>query len=463
MGVISIFSALLLFVLGGYLTVKSKFFQFRRLKLVFKVTFGRLIKSKDLLGFKAMSIALGSTIGIGNIIGVASAIIIGGAGAVFWLLVTGFLGMIIKYSEIHICVKEAGEAGRSFGGPMYVFKNKAKSRFKFLGTVFAFVCVLASFFAGNLMQSRSIYRFAEIGFDLKFLPITVFILPLLLIILLGKDKLYQNLSAIFVPIMALFYIGSALLIILDNLIYVPNALMSIFSGAFGIKQISGGISGAVISKAIRTGVMKGLFTHEAGMGSSPIAHASAENADPFCQGCWGIIEVFIDTVVVCMVTALAVLSSPAYLRGTFSDPFLLICEIFKSTFGSFGMKALSLSACCFAFASIIGWSFYGIKSLEFLTNNKSIRKLYIIIFLLLVPLSKALNESFVWALTDLFNSSMLIPNSVLLLCLGGDSVSTLGKIKSTLEFKLHWKYNFKKEGEKNALHTLPEKMLSHKG
>lgn len=425
MGVLLYFCASLLIVNGVYLTVKSKFFQVRNLKTVFSVTFGKLFKSRDSNGFKAMSIALGSTIGIGNIIGVAAAVTVGGPGAVFWMLITGFTGMIVKYAETYICVKEAKENNRSFGGPMYVIKNKSVGFLKYFGAVFALVCILASFFSGNLIQAKSIYRFAEIGFDLSFVPVTVVILPVLLIILLGKDRLYQNFSAVFVPLMSVFYIVAALIIIFSNIVFVPQAVLSIFTSALGFKQITGGFSGALLSQCLRTGVMKGLFSNEAGMGSSPIAHSGAKNADPFCQGCWGIVEVFIDTVVVCMLTAVAVLSSPLYLSGAVTDSFVLICEIFKSTFGTFGLKALSISACCFAFASIIGWSYYGIKAVEFFTDNPFVKKVYIILFLLCVPLSIIAGEQLIWILTDIFNSAMLIPNSVMLLSLGGSAISPL--------------------------------------
>ncbi len=380
-----------------------------------------------------MSIALGSTIGIGNIIGVAAAITVGGAGAVFWMLVTGFLGMIIKFAEVYICVKEAKNSHRNCGGPMYVLSKMASGKFKVIGCFFAGVTVLASFFAGNLMQSKAVYRFAHIGFDIGVLPVTLVLLPILFVILIGKDRLYQNFSAIFVPIMAVFYISAVSVIIFMNFKNVPNVIISVLTSAFGFKQAVGGFSGAVISAALRTGVMKGLFTHEAGMGSAPIAHSCAEKTDPFSQGCWGIVEVFIDTVVVCMLTALAVLSSPIYQNYSINDPFQLICEIFESVFGGLGIKALSLSAILFAFASIVGWSYYGVKALEFFTKRSSAKKMYIVMFLVAVPLSCVVSDSFAWVLTDIFNSMMLIPNSIMLTLMGGEAVRPLSKIKKVLE------------------------------
>lgn len=447
LGALSFISALLLLTDGVILTVKSGFFQFRHLGIVFKVTLKKLIKGRNLKGFKAMALALGSTIGIGNIIGVTSAVIIGGPGSVFWMLISGFGGMIIKYTETYICVKEKNDSGRSSGGPMYVFKLKLSKAFKNLGTLFAVVCILASFCAGNIIQSKSIYRFADIGLNISPVWITVFVLPLLLLIILGKDRVYQNFSAVFVPLMSLFYIIALLVIIFSNLKNVPYAVFSILSGAFGFKSAIGGFSGAVIAQAIRVGAMKGLFTHEAGMGSSPIAHSSAENADPFTQGCWGIIEVFIDTVVVCMLTALAVISSPIYLSGKINDTFTLICSIFESSFGKIGIKLLCISACCFAFASIIGWSFYGIKALEFLTKNTAAQKTYTVVFVFAVPLSLVIGDSLAWMLTDIFNSIMLIINASFLLYFGANTVKPLSKIRNILE--IDFKSNYNIEAKRN--------------
>jgi AGCS family alanine or glycine:cation symporter len=349
------------------------------------------------------------------------------------MLVTGFAGMIIKFTEVYICVDEAKKRKSSSGGAMYVLNAIGKRYFKILASFFAAVTVLASFFAGNVIQSKSIYRFSEIGFNIEFIPITLVVIVLLYVILSGKDRMYQNFSAIFVPLMSFIYILSVVIIIFFNISNLPKAVCSIFTSAFGFKEIFGGFSGSVLSKALKLGVMKGLFTHEAGMGSSPIAHSSTKEQDPFCQGCWGIVEVFFDTVVVCMLTALAVLSSPVYLDLVTNDPFQLICSVFEDVFGSVGIKILSLSALLFAFASIVGWSFYGVKALEFFTGDKRFKKIYICIFLTFIPLSFIITESVAWNLTDLFNSLMLLPNMIMVLILGGDAVQPLSKIKKVLE------------------------------
>lgn len=418
MSFLSFYCALLLTVCGMYFTVKSGFYVFKKPGDIARCTVGKLLNSRNFDGFKAMSIALGSTIGIGNIVGVASAICVGGAGAVFWMLTFAFIGMMTKYAEIYISVSESKKSGRNSGGPMYVMRSLFGGKFKNIGSLFAVACVSGSFFSGNILQSKSLYEFSRLGFGLKFWPVTLFSVPLIGIIIFGKDRLYKNFSAVFVPLMSVFYISATVCIIIMNIKNLPLALMNIITSAFGLKGLTGGFCGSVISSALKTGIMRGLFTNEAGLGSSPIAHCSAETSDPHTQGCWGIIEVFIDTAVVCMLTALAVLSSETYIKGITDDPFKLICLIFSDAFGNAGLKALSFSAYCFAFASIVGWSFYGLKSLEFLTGDPLARKIYLFIFLTFVPLSNILTGDIIWLLTDLFNSAMLIPNASMLLYAG---------------------------------------------
>lgn len=436
-----LFCALLLLVCGIYLSVEGRFFQIFKFKDILSVTFGKLFKTRDFEGFKAMSVALGSTIGIGNIVGVTAAICIGGPGAVFWMLVTGILGMMTKFTEIYICAEEAKRNGQNVGGPMYALRSKCKGVLKKSGTVFAVSTLAASFLSGNVSQASSIFEFSRLGFGLKPGIVILIILPLLLTVVSGKDKLYKNFSAVFVPLMALFYVLAVVLIILKNTANLPLALSLVFCDAFGIAEIAGGISGSILALTVKEGIMKGLFTNEAGMGSSPIAHCSAKELDPYTQGCWGIVEVFVDTVLVCMLTALAVLSSPIYLSDAISDPFLLITKVFQDSFGDFGIKALSLSAICFAFASVVGWSFYGIKALEFLTDKKHFKLLYIFVFVSFVPVSAYFNGDFVWVLTDLSNSVMLIPNVILLLFFGNEATEAL-----------------RKGSEKCDLQSMPKKM-----
>ena len=436
MSILTYFGALLLILCGVYLSFKLRFLGILGLKNIFSVTFLKLIKTKDFQGFKAMCVALGSTIGIGNIVGVSAAIVLGGPGAVFWMLISGFLGMIIKYAEVYICVDDALKHNRKNGGAMYVLKG-------FLGGFFAVVVLLATVFAGNMMQSNAIFEFTSLGFSLSPLSVCLITIPPLFLIVSGKDKLYQNFSSVFVPLVSLAYVAATIVIIVRNFSNAPLALKSILESAFGFSSIGGGFSGAVISAAIRHGMMKGLFTHEAGMGSAPIAHSSAEKKEPHTQAAWGIIEVFIDTVLVCMLTAVAIISSPCYINGGFSDPFRLVCSVFSDAFGAFGLKALSVFAYSFAFAAMVGWSFYGIKALEYFNASRKIKRFYSIVFAVALPLPLVLPDNIIWDLTDVFNTLMLLPNVILIFCLA-DRIPLL------------------KGSRKNDLQSLPEELLGIK-
>ncbi len=407
MHLLTYFGALLLILCGVYLSVKFKFFQILGLKNIFSTTVIKIIKTKDFGGFRAMCVALGSTIGVGNIVGVSAAIVLGGPGAVFWMLVSGLLGMIIKYAEVYICVDDALRNNRESGGPMYVLKG-------LWGGFFAIIVLFASIFAGNMIQSKAIFEFTSLGFSLSPEIVSFITIPLLFLIVSGKDKLYQTFSSIFVPITALLYVAATVTLIIKNRENVALALKLIFSSAFGFMEIGAGFSGAIISSAIRQGVMKGLFTHEAGMGSAPIAHSSATKKQPHIQGNWGMIEVFIDTVLVCMLTAIAIISSPCYINGGFLDPFKLVCSVFLDVFQKAGLKALSAFAYMFAFAAMVGWSFYGIKALEYFNLGWKAKKVYALIFSLFLPVSLVLPDAFIWNLTDVFNTAMLLPNVIMI-------------------------------------------------
>lgn len=459
MGILTGFCALLLIINGVYLSVGSGLFQLRRLGFVLKVTVGGLVKSRNTDGFKAMAVALGGTIGVGNIIGVAAAIKVGGAGAVFWMLITGFMGMIIKFAEIYICVDEAKLSRRDCGGPMYVLKNRCGRLGRPVASLFAAACVAASLSSGNFLQSKAFYHFADIGFGLSFGAVTAVLLPLVFVIISGHDRLFQNFSAVLVPLMSSVYTVAVIVMIIKNRERVPSALLSVFSEGMGLRQAVGGAVGTGLSLSLKTGVMKGLFTNEAGMGSSPIAHSGARNADPFTQGCWGVVEVFVDTVVVCMLTAVAVLSSAEYCNVVTDDPFLLICEMFKSSFGGFGIKLLSFSVCCFALAAAVGWSYYGLKALSFLSGSPLLSKAYRLCFVLMIPFSAVLSDGAAWLATDLFNFAMLIPNSCMLLAMGNAAVKPLKRARM-LDFGHSEAYNKKKPlGRcKYDMQSMPERV-----
>ncbi|MDD4698724.1 MAG: amino acid carrier protein [Oscillospiraceae bacterium] len=409
---------LILLLTGIILSFKSGFFQLIYLPEIFKKTFGSLFNgSKD--GFKAMSVALGGTIGVGNIAGVAAAITIGGAGSIFWIWFSGLVGMMTKFSEICLAVEysEKNERQETFGGPMIYIKKALPKSLHFLAYLFSVFCILASFFIGNMSQVNSVAFCVNSAFDISKLIVGISI-ALIILFLIGDNNRISNISALVVPLMSLLYIFATLFIIGKNIYFLPAAFRAIIEQAFGINSITGGISGAVIIHSMRVGISKGIFSHEAGMGSSPIAHASAKNADPVTQGMWGVIEVFIDTMIVCSLTAFAVLCSKEFRCGTALFGTELVNKIFSDTFGNIGSKYLAIATAMFAFASILGWAFYGKASVDFLFQGKKFCKvIYIVIFVGVIPLGSVISTNDVWSLADIFNGLMAFPNIIAIILL----------------------------------------------
>lgn len=409
---------LMLLFTGIILTIKSGFFQMLYLPTVFKKTFGGLIKgSKD--GFKAMAVALGGTIGVGNIAGVAVAITIGGAGSIFWIWFSGLVGMMTKFSEICLAVEfsEKSKNQQPYGGPMVYIKKALPKQLHFLSYMFSLFCILASFFIGNMAQINSVANCACSAFSISRIFIGLFF-AVLIFCFIGDNKRISNLSAIFVPLMSLLYIFATFFIIGKNICYLPGAFRAIIEQAFGINSVTGGISGSAIILSMRVGISKGIFSHEAGMGSSPIAHASTKNGDPVTQGMWGIVEVFIDTIVVCSLTAFAVLCSNEYRSGSKLTGTELVNKIFCDTFGNIGSKYLGIATAMFAFASILGWAFYGKASVDFLfKNKKAFKKMYIILFVAIIPVGSIISSNIVWSLADIFNGLMALPNIIAIILL----------------------------------------------
>ncbi|MDO4743711.1 MAG: amino acid carrier protein, partial [bacterium] len=362
--------------LGIFLSVKCSFFQITHIFEVFRKTIGSLKKNGS-GGFKAMCMALGSTIGVGNIVGVASAITIAGPGTIFWIWVSGFLGMITKFVEICISVhySTVNSKGERVGGPMYNIIYGLPRKFKFLSIIFSSSCLLASFGIGNMAQINAVSDNLEFAFNMpKILSAFLVLIPIVFLIF-GSNKRLSNFCAFFVPVMSSVYILGTLFIIFSNASNFIPAIKSIFSSAFSIKSFSGGLLASQFLKAVRTGLSRGIFTNEAGMGSSPIAHASAENADPVTQGFWGIFEVFVDTVIVCTVTALCVLCSGFVdlTSGATVDceASALVNLCFDRFFGRAGGVFIALSILFFAFASVLGWSYYGAAAWEYLFGGKT--------------------------------------------------------------------------------------------
>ena len=424
---------ILLVGMGIFLSIRLKFFQIIKFKLIIKETLMKIIKNilkpdkrkrgeGGITPFQALSTALAGTIGVGNIAGVATAIFIGGPGAVFWMWVSAFFGMMTKYSEVVLAVKyrEKNKNGEYIGGPMLYIKKGLNS--KFLANVFAFCAVLASFGMGNMTQANSISAALKTGFNIPQEVTGVIVALLVGIVIIGGIKRVASVTEKIVPFMSIFYILGAVIVIAANYQEIPKSFSLIFGEAFKFKAVSGGILGSVMIKAMYAGIARGVFSNEAGLGSSSIAHAAAITDHPARQGLWGAFEVFLDTLVVCTITALAIITTGVWRSGELNGVDLSV-SAFYSVLGDYGVWFLALSILLFAFATIIGWSYYGEKCIEFLFSEKMLTP-YKFIFVIFVFIGSVLELNTVWKISDTFNGLMAIPNLIALLFLSGIVVKT---------------------------------------
>lgn len=404
---------------GILYTVRSRFFQFRRLKDIFKSTFGSLKNGggEEKSAFKAMATALGGTIGVGNIAGVATAIVAGGAGAVFWMWISGFIGMMTKLAEVCVAMKfrRRGKDGKPYGGPFIYIIDGLGKKFAPLAVFFAVCCVLASLGMGSMTQSNAVGTGLYDNFGVPPLIAGIAIAIPVFIVISGGFSRVSSFTGVFVPLMSVFYMLFSVYVIVVNRAELPSALSGIFTGAFGLRQVGGGVAGFAISRAMKVGISRGVFTNEAGMGSSPIAHASAEVSDPFKQSMWGAVEVFLDTIVVCTMTALVILTSGAYLNGAALDGVALTTAAFTEVMGGFGGKFIAVSVTFFAFASTIGWAFYGEAATGFLLRDRmGAVKAFRLLFCITLVAGAVAELSLVWNMADILNGLMALPNIIAL-------------------------------------------------
>lgn len=399
---------------GLYLTIILKGLQFWALPLAFK-----LILQKDhghhgdISHFAALMTALAATVGIGNIVGVATAITLGGPGAVFWMWVTGLVGMATKYSEAVLAVKyrEKGEHGMR-GGPMYYISKGAG--LPWLGTLFAIFTVCAAFGIGNMTQSNATAKILEATFNVP-TEVTGVILTLFTgLVILGGIKSIGKLTSYLVPIMIIGYMGASLWVLILNASAIPHAFGLIFSHAFSPIAATGGFIGATIATAIRMGVSRGVFSNESGLGSAPIAAAAARTQQPVTQALVSMTQTFIDTLVVCTITALVILTAQSWLQGI--SPAELTSASMAETLGQSGRVIVAISTALFAYSTLIGWNYYGEKALEYLLGTRAIKP-YRVIFTVAVMVGCLTSLEFVWNFSDLMNGMMAIPNLIGLLIL----------------------------------------------
>ena len=435
---------MLIFLVGTgiFLTCGLKFFQVGKIGLWMKNTFGTLFKkeskkSKDsnsISSFQALCTALGGTVGVGNVVGVATAIAAGGPGAIFWMWIAAFFGMITKYAEIVLGIfyRKRNADGEWLGGAMVYLKEgfSGKKGLKILGSVlgvlFALFCVLASFGIGNMSQINTIAANFDQTFNIPIIATGIVLLVLMAFMALGGLKRIASVTEKLVPFMSFFYIIGAVIIVATKITVLDDVLVAIFKGAFGFDAVAGGAMGVVISKVAKSGIARGVFSNEAGLGSSALVHSTANVKEPAKQGMWGVFEVFVDTIVICSLSALVILSSGVIDLSTglvaagFSadKASVLVTEAFVESFGNIGGYFATIAIFFFAISTVIGWFVYGSKSCEFLFG-KVATVVYKVIFVCFVMVGATMDLSLAWDISDTFNGLMAIPNLIGLIVLSG--------------------------------------------
>lgn len=542
----------LLISTGIYMTVRTGFFQVSKIKFWSNETFLAIFKKKSVTKtkekkaisqFQALSTALAATIGTGNIAGVATAVCIGGPGAVFWMWLSAFFGMMTNFSEnvLGIYFRKKNDHGEWSGGAMYYIEEGLKERKGFrhiakpLSVLFAIFCVMASFGIGNMAQVNSISSAMQSNFNVPTLITGIVLAVIAALVIIGGIKRIASVAEKVVPFMALFYIVGCLIIFIANYKQIPYVFSSIFSNAFSFSAIAGGVGGYIIKRAITMGFKRGVFSNEAGLGSSVMVHSASDVKEPVIQGMWGIFEVFFDTIIVCTLTAFVILSSPANsmtfedalnnistegqyfeihkssdggivnliddninakfeiasadaeegtyteyaaktvygqeltlrfknaecaagesdftysnvmeikgIQGKNSDGTLmtdesgspvitsveinevngvpLVTYAFSQRLGSVSGKILAIAILLFAFSTVLGWSFYGTKALEYLLGTKA-TVVYKVIFVLFIIIGCTMNLSLAWDISDTFNGLMAIPNLIGVLTLSGTVIA----------------------------------------
>ena len=425
---------------GILMTIFTKFFQLSHIGHWWKNTIGGIFSDrhitkhtekddKAISQFQSLCTALAATIGTGNIVGVASALISGGPGAIFWMWIVAFFGMMTNYSEnvLGIYYRRKNSKGEWCGGAMYYLKDGlgsykgCKQIGAVLAVLFSAFCLLASFGIGNMSQVNSIAANMEAAFSVPTFVTGIALVILAALVIVGGLKRIASVTEKLVPFMAIIYIVGALVIFFANIGQVGAVFSAIFKGAFGLRAVGGGIVGSGVKMALTWGMKRGVFSNEAGLGSSVMVHSNSNVKEPVRQGMWGVFEVFADTIVVCTLTAFAVLSSGLVDLETGavlseSAGSALVGEAFATVFGSFGPMFIALAILLFAFSTVLGWSHYGSKAWEYLFGTQS-TIVYKIVFVAIIFIGATMNLSLAWDLSDTFNGLMAMPNLIGVLCL----------------------------------------------
>ena len=420
---------------GLVLSFRTRFLQIRKFPYAMKVTIGRMFRKKQaadgaMTPFQAVCTALAATVGTGNIAGVAGAIAIGGPGAVFWMWISALLGMCTKFAEVTLAVhfREKNDKGEFVGGPMYYIKNGLKKHWHWLAYLFAAFGVITVFGTGNATQVNTIttaidsalFNYGIISKDSVSninLVIGIVLAVLLALILLGGIKRIGQVTEKLVPFMALFYVVLALGVVILNINHVPAVFKEIVEGAFSPASVTGGVVGSFFM-SMKKGVSRGIFSNEAGIGTGSIAHACADTRKPVKQGFFGIFEVFVDTIVICTLTALVILCSEVPITYGQAAGAELTISGFTATYGNWVSLFTAVAMCCFAFSTIIGWGLYGARCIEFLFGTK-VNKPFMFVYSLVAIVGATLDLGLLWSIAETFNGLMAIPNLIAVFLLSG--------------------------------------------
>ena len=434
---------------GIFLTIRTKFLPWRNLGYAIKSTLSKEARTTsrgvgDVSPFSALTTALAATIGTGNIVGVATAMVSGGPGALVWMWISACFGLTSKFSECMLAIKyrEVNEKGEMSGGPMYTMKKGLKNK-KFgavLGFLFALFAVIASFGIGNMTQGNSIASALHTTFQIPMKTTGIVITVVALLIIVGGIKSISKVSSIVVPVMAIFYVICGLIVIIGNIGNVPSGIVMIFKMAFSVKAVTGGALGSIVASmtgALRYGVARGVFSNEAGMGSAAITAAAATTDNPVRQAYINMTGTFWDTIVVCTITGLAIASSGVL--GMVDEAGELIVgsdltiEAFQTVLGHPGGWLVSIGITLFAFSTILGWEYHGEKAWEYLFGTHRFNMVYRIIFSLVCYVGCTQTLDIVWNFSDIANALMAIPNLICMLLLSGEIVKDIEDFEKVLK------------------------------
>ncbi len=427
---------------GILMTLLTGFFQISHIGHWFSHTLGGIFKNKHVTAhtaqhdrqisqFQSLCTALAATIGTGNIAGVAAALATGGPGAIFWMWIVAFFGMMTNYSEnvLGIYYRRKNSEGEWCGGAMYYLKEGLGSKKgcrqigALLAVLFSIFCILASFGIGNMSQINSIAVNLNSVFKIPYFVTGIVLMIIAALVIVGGLKRIASVTEKLVPFMAVLYVIGCIVIVIAHISMIGPVFAAIFKGAFHLKSAGGAFVGYGVKAAVTMGMKRGVFSNEAGLGSSVMVHSTSNVKEPVRQGMWGIFEVFADTIVVCTLTALAVLSSGVMdletgLMISTSEKTALVAEAFEGTLGAFGGWFIAIAITLFAFSTVLGWSVYGSKAFEYLFGTGAIM-VYKVIFVVFIVFGATMDLTLAWDLSDTFNGLMAMPNLIGVLALSG--------------------------------------------